>query len=363
MATLADLMAFLSPQDQLALQGSATVTRPTGTQSTVVAQQPTAAQVAAALPIFQGGPAMGTVVSQPVLQQATTQAVPTTQNVVDPIAASRSNQIPDYTVPIIPGTAQQGGGAPTTTGGGGGGTTTTPKQETTTTGPGGTTAPGGGTQTGGSLDLGGLTADELRAMLNYLSAQTGLSFAQLSQQAGAIGDAVRQLMDQISRQSVIDMRNTENDALRRGIFHSGILARNVGQVQSGVASQRNAARSDAANKLSDLQNQMDSLVAQNTLQAASAGSQILQANLPAGEQAALQNQLAQLNLGAIPNIDLSSIANRAAGQSIVGTGTNLGGSVTSGTPTPTGAAVQSVNPSQNNNLQSFLHQYQTQGIA
>ena len=100
--------------------------------------------------------------------------------------------------------------------------------------------------------------------------------------------------------------------------HSGIFARNVGRVGEARTLQEGKVRGDAEQKLADLQLALSSLTSQGQLQAANAGSDILRSNLPAGEQAALQNRLSSLNLGAIPNIDLSQIANQAAGFSLSG---------------------------------------------
>ena len=168
-----------------------------------------------------------------------------------------------------------------------------------------------------SLDLGGLTVDELSAMLDYISAQTGLTVEQLSQQAGVLGDAARQMMVAIQQQYVEGVRSAEANAAQRGLGHSGIFARNVGRVGEARTLQEGKVRGDAEKKLADLQLALSSLTSQNQLQAANAGSDILRSNLPAGEQAALQNRLSDLNLGAIPNIDLSQIANQAAGFSLV----------------------------------------------
>ena len=183
---------------------------------------------------------------------------------------------------------------------------------------GGSSSVGGGASTDGNgLDLAGLTSDELSAMLQYIAAQTGLTVEQLSQQAGSLGDAARQMMTGIQQQYALAVQGTENDAVRRGIFNSGILARNVGRVGESRTRQEGKVRSDAESKLSDLQLALNSLVADNQLQAAQAGSQILQANLPVGEQAALQNRLADLNLGSVPDLDLSQIVNQAAGSALV----------------------------------------------
>lgn len=181
-------------------------------------------------------------------------------------------------------------------------------------------AGGGGTTTGGgtgttdtSLDLGGLTSDELNAMLDYISAQTGLTVEQLSQQAGALGDAARQLMSNIQQQYVEGIRSSEANAAQRGLGRSGIFARNVGKVGEAKAKQETQVRSEAAAKLSDLQAALSSLVSQNQLKAAQAGSDIVTSNLSAGEQAALQNRLSDLGLGDLTNIDLSKIVDQAAG--------------------------------------------------
>jgi len=214
---------------------------------------------------------------------------------------------------------------PTTVTGGGGATktyrpaasTTSSGSASTSSGSGGSTS-GGGSDTGSSLpDIGGLTADELNAMLNYIAATTGQTVAQLSQQAGALGESVRQMMDQINRQYQLDAQATEGNALQRGIFHSGILARNVGRLAEGRSQSEQATRSDAASKLAELQAQLDALAADNQLQAAQVGSDILQSNLDVGQQAALQNRLKELNLGGIPDLSLADIINQISGLNLV----------------------------------------------
>jgi len=296
MASLADLVAYLPREDQLKLTGSAVVSR--GNVRNTTGAVPVSPTVTAQPPPY---PNLAASTTAPTLGQLATQTLPT------------------YT-------GQQ-----------------TTRQDVTTTGGGGSGGGGGGGSTGGGsteqggassgLDLSQLTANELQSMLEYLSAQTGLTIAQLAQQAGAVGDAARLMMQQIGRQYQANLDAAQADALRRGIFHSGILAHNVGEVGQERALQEQSARGQAASKLADLQAQLDALVANNQLQAASAGSQILQSNLDPGQQAALQNQLAQLNLGAIPNVDLGQIANQSAGGVLnVGTPTNLGAPLSGAVP-------------------------------
>lgn len=153
--------------------------------------------------------------------------------------------------------ARSGGGA---TSGGGGGVYVPPVNTGGVTGsidPVSEPNPGrggvAGGETTGSTTLEDLTEEQISAAMAAIEAQYGMTREQLLSDRSMAGLAYQRLTAELTRAREVAQQGVEQDALRRGLFDSGISARQQGTLaqqfaeQRAVAAQERQARIDAIN--------------------------------------------------------------------------------------------------------------------
>lgn len=138
---------------------------------------------------------------------------------------------------------------------------TTPTPET----PRGPVAPKG---PAGAEVLSGYTEDEIAAALAGLEAQFGMTRAQLLADQSQAGAEYRLLLAQLERGRVQGIETATNDAVRRGIYRSGILGENIADVETSAFDQRIQAEKGYARREEATEAQLRNLQAMETAQAA-----------------------------------------------------------------------------------------------
>jgi len=177
---------------------------------------------------------------------------------------------------------------PVTTGGGGGGATGggtpsfvppttntggTPPTSTTPQTPAGPAAAGAGSA-GAASALAGFTEDEISAALAGLEAQYGMTRAQLLADQTQAGAQYRLLLAQLERGRVQGIETATNDAVRRGIYRSGILGENIADVEAATLSGRSQAEAELQAREQATQEQLRGLDAAQQAQAAQIEAQL-----------------------------------------------------------------------------------------
>lgn len=156
------------------------------------------------------------------------------------------------------------------TGGGGGSTAGTPSTngtQSTPQTPAGPAAAGAGSA-GAASALAGFTEDEIAAALAGLEAQFGMTRAQLLADQTQAGAQYRLLLAQLERGRVQGIETATNDAVRRGIYRSGILGENIADVETATLGQRDVAEQELQARTQANETQLRNLDALQAAQAA-----------------------------------------------------------------------------------------------
>lgn len=151
-----------------------------------------------------------------------------------------------------------------------GGSTTKPPPSTGSTTPTPDTPRGPVAPTGpaGAEVLSAYTEDEISAALAGLEAQFGMTRAQLLADQSQAGAEYRLLLAQLERGRVQGIETATNDAVRRGIYRSGILGENIADVETSAFDQRIQAEKGYARREDATEAQLRNLQAMETAQAA-----------------------------------------------------------------------------------------------
>lgn len=107
----------------------------------------------------------------------------------------------------------------------------------------------------GMGDLGAASTNALQAQIAALQAQYGLDLAQLAALGGDIGARAEMLMAQLDRQEKVAQEGVISNVLQRGIFRSGITARDLSRVAADFADQRAMLELDKNAALRDIEAQ------------------------------------------------------------------------------------------------------------
>lgn len=161
-----------------------------------------------------------------------------------------------------------GGGAPIT-----GGTPETGGTPSTPQTPAGPEAAGAGSA-GAAQALAGYTEDEIAAALAGLEAQYGMTRAQLLADQTQAGAQYRLLLAQLERGRVQGIETATNDAVRRGIYRSGILGENIAEVEAATLEGRGQAEAQLQARTDATRAQLDNLGAMQAAQAAQIEAQL-----------------------------------------------------------------------------------------
>lgn len=105
----------------------------------------------------------------------------------------------------------------------------------------------------GMGDLGAASTNALQAQIAALQAQYGLDLAQLAALGGDIGARAEMLMAQLDRQEKVAYEGVISNVLQRGIFRSGITARDLSRVAADFADQRAMLELDKNAALRDIE--------------------------------------------------------------------------------------------------------------
>ncbi len=210
-------------------------------------------------------------------------------------------------------------------GGGGGGGEVGPSD------PGG--GPGGGP--GGPDTLGGASAAAIEAQINALTSQYGLDLEGIAALGGEIGAQARFLMAQLQRDQGFAQEDLLGNLVGRGVFRSGITARDTGRLQGDFAARRAQVEMNKGQQLRQLAERAGIAKAGLARGKADVISQIDNANLPAELRQVMLNELNSLTPDQIQaaldasrrpqgQLDLTDedLRNR---QTVGASGVNLGG--------------------------------------
>lgn len=175
------------------------------------------------------------------------------------------------------------GTPPAGPGGGGDGTTPTGPP----TGPGG---PGGEE----NPDLGQVSREAIEAQINALTAQYGLDLESIAALGGEIGAQARFLMAQLNRDEGFAQERQLGQLVGRGIFRSGVTARDTARLQGDFALKRAQVEQDKGARLRQLAERAGVAKVGLARGKADVISQIDQGNLTAEIRQALLNELNSL---------------------------------------------------------------------
>lgn len=131
----------------------------------------------------------------------------------------------------------------------------------------------GGDTASFEADLGKLTEDQIKAAQAEIEARYGLTRAELEAEQGAAGRAFRMLQANLDRQRTEQLRSATSDALRRGIFRSGIYGENVAEVERSHAEQLAFGEADKQARLAAIKNALSQLRAQAEAEKSAVASQ------------------------------------------------------------------------------------------
>lgn len=199
-----------------------------------------------------------------------------------------------------------GTNAPTTTG--------TPSTPETPAGP---EAAGPGSA-GAARDLAGYTEDEIAAALAGLEAQFGMTRAQLLADQTQAGAQYRLLLAQLERGRVQGIETATNDAVRRGIYRSGILGENIADVEGAYVGGVGQAEAQLQARNQATEAQLRGLDAAEAAQAAQIEAQLrsqyartlLEAGIAPG--AAMSGGAGAASAAAAPQVNTQGIVGGAA---------------------------------------------------
>ena len=190
------------------------------------------------------------------------------------ILSQREQNLRDFQAGMQSGDPQYRSGGGLSGGGGGVVTPATPQTPGTPPPPQGPAAPTTTEGPGAASALAGYTEDEISAALAGLEAQFGMTRAQLLADQTQAGAQYRLLLAQLERGRVQGIETATNDAVRRGIYRSGILGENIAEVEGATLDQRRVAEEDLSARTTATENQLRNLNAMQAAQAAQIEAQL-----------------------------------------------------------------------------------------
>lgn len=204
------------------------------------------------------------------------------------------------------------GGGPAVTG-----TPSTGDTPSTPQTPAGPAAAGAGSA-GAAQALAGYTEDEIAAALAGLEAQFGMTRAQLLADQTQAGAQYRLLLAQLERGRVQGIETATNDAVRRGIYRSGILGENLAEVEGAYVGGVGQAEAQLQAREQATQAQLRGLDAAEAAQAAQIEAQLrgqyartlLEAGIAPG--AAMSGGAGAASAAATPQVNTQGVVGGAA---------------------------------------------------
>lgn len=191
----------------------------------------------------------------PVVTGGGTSAVGITSNPTPTATPTTSAPTPTAPAPAT------GGGS-----GGGGGSTDLVAEPTPNT-------KAGGDKTG-STKLEDLTEEQIAQAMSAIEARFGLTREQLLADKSAAGLAYKRLLGELTRVRQQAAEGVEQDALRRGLFRSGIHAEQQADVQQQFAEQRAAAAAERQQRVDAINQALSELKSQQAAEQASTEAEI-----------------------------------------------------------------------------------------
>lgn len=147
--------------------------------------------------------------------------------------------------------------------------------------------------------LAGLSAEALEDAIAALEAQYGLTLEEIVALGGDIGARAALLRNELERRAVLAQEQLISNLLNRGLFRSGIAARDLGRLREDIASERAQFEQDVSSRLRELQRRAGMGAADLERQKADIRRQIEAGNLDA--------EVAQALLGELESITIDDI--------------------------------------------------------
>lgn len=257
-----NLVSMLDPQAQMSINKTNT-----GTASYVKRQASGATTTAK--PTYVQGSLTEDVAAVTQGQALSPETLRATQ-----ILSQREQNLRDFQAGMQSGDPQYRSGGGLSGGGGGVVTPATPQTPGTPPPPQGPAAPTTTEGPGAASALAGYTEDEISAALAGLEAQFGMTRAQLLADQTQAGAQYRLLLAQLERGRVQGIETATNDAVRRGIYRSGILGENIAEVEGATLDQRRVAEEDLSARTTATETQLRNLNAMQAAQAAQVEAQL-----------------------------------------------------------------------------------------
>lgn len=187
----------------------------------------------------------------------------------------------------------------------------------------------------GPPGLGQVSQEAIEAQINALTAQYGLDLEGIAALGGEIGAQARFLLAQLQRDQGFAQEDLLGNLVGRGVFRSGITARDTGRLQGDFAARRAQVEMNKGQQLRQLAERAGLARVALARGKADTISQIDAGNLPAEIRQALLNELNSLtpqrveqalanSRGPLPELELTDedLRNR---QTVGTSGVNLGG--------------------------------------